>query len=569
MKTKFAFLAIITFILPYGIFAQDHIVIVGKPKTPLSDASKMTISPNVKDTNTVNVDFSYSLETSQYNTEFEVSEINAAKISPENISKLYNTYIKLGFANYMMPYFQLNHNSNRSKNTVYGINLKHYSAAGKIKIDGEKTFSGFAENEISIFGKKIFRKSVLTADAGFARNSYYYYARPDSAYTSLFDVYTEKKDIQNQNFNYLNASSSLFSIHPDSSHLNYKLKFAFDFMNDSEKNNEKDFVLNADFNKFRGSELLGLNTKFRLLDRKLMGDTTLNAYLTLNPWIGFKGKDWKINLGLDLMSKMNADDNAKFHLYPNIYMQYSILEGFMVPYIKIGGNLQALTYRDLSSENPFIDPNTEIYDINNTIKIKGGLKGNFSPRISYDLNLGYCETENMYFYVNNTVSVQKDSTPALETLYYGGNKFDLLTDTVMMVNLQGKLGFRQSEKLSFTLQADYFIYTMQSLSHPWHKPDFLVRFNTKYNIRNIILAHLDINAIGGYYIPTTGFTTLTEINPEKTPAHIDINLGLEYRYNKKISAFIYLKNITGKNYEQYNRYPGYGFQAMLGLTYSL
>ena len=36
---------------------------------------------------------------------------------------------------------------------------------------------------------------------------------------------------------------------------------------------------------------------------------------------------------------------------------------------------------------------------------------------------------------------------------------------------------------------------------------------------------------------------------------IDMNLGIEYRYNKRISAFINFNNFTAANYQRWSSYP--------------
>jgi hypothetical protein len=46
----------------------------------------------------------------------------------------------------------------------------------------------------------------------------------------------------------------------------------------------------------------------------------------------------------------------------------------------------------------------------------------------------------------------------------------------------------------------------------------------------------------------------------------DINLGLEYRYNKRISAFINLNNIASQRYTRWYNHPVQTFQIMGGIT---
>jgi outer membrane receptor protein involved in Fe transport len=49
-------------------------------------------------------------------------------------------------------------------------------------------------------------------------------------------------------------------------------------------------------------------------------------------------------------------------------------------------------------------------------------------------------------------------------------------------------------------------------------------------------------------------------------AYADLNLGVEYRYSKNVSAFINFNNILNNKYERWYRYPVYGFNMLGGLT---
>jgi hypothetical protein len=46
----------------------------------------------------------------------------------------------------------------------------------------------------------------------------------------------------------------------------------------------------------------------------------------------------------------------------------------------------------------------------------------------------------------------------------------------------------------------------------------------------------------------------------------DINLGLEYRYNKRLSAFIQMNNLASQRYNRWYNHPVQIFQFMGGIT---
>ena len=54
----------------------------------------------------------------------------------------------------------------------------------------------------------------------------------------------------------------------------------------------------------------------------------------------------------------------------------------------------------------------------------------------------------------------------------------------------------------------------------------------------------------------------------KLKPFIDMNLGAEYRYNKKVSAFIQFNNFTAKKYQFWTNFPVQSINIMGGVTLS-
>jgi len=93
----------------------------------------------------------------------------------------------------------------------------------------------------------------------------------------------------------------------------------------------------------------------------------------------------------------------------------------------------------------------------------------------------------------------------------------------------------------------------------------------KYNLRNKIIAGLDINTIGKRRLmvyepdliqPPTSYYF-------EEPVHLNINLNAEYRYNKNLSFWLRLNNISFNRYYEWAYYPSYRFLGLVGFTYSL
>ena len=66
---------------------------------------------------------------------------------------------------------------------------------------------------------------------------------------------------------------------------------------------------------------------------------------------------------------------------------------------------------------------------------------------------------------------------------------------------------------------------------------------------------VDFDEIDGRYI--------FKLNP-----FIDMNLMAEYRYNKRVSAFIQFNNFTAKKYQFWTNYPVQSINILGGVTFS-
>jgi outer membrane receptor protein involved in Fe transport len=47
---------------------------------------------------------------------------------------------------------------------------------------------------------------------------------------------------------------------------------------------------------------------------------------------------------------------------------------------------------------------------------------------------------------------------------------------------------------------------------------------------------------------------------------IDANLGLEYRYDKRLSGFLQINNLAAQRYLQFYNYPVMPIQVLAGIT---
>jgi outer membrane receptor protein involved in Fe transport len=104
---------------------------------------------------------------------------------------------------------------------------------------------------------------------------------------------------------------------------------------------------------------------------------------------------------------------------------------------------------------------------------------------------------------------------------------------------------------------------MQEEDKPWHMPNFVAKTTIWYSLQNKIVLKSSIYYEGKRDIK------LQNLSSTQIDGVFDINLGIEYRYNKRASAFIDINNLTANRYHVWYLYPAQRFQVMLGVTYAL
>jgi hypothetical protein len=233
-------------------------------------------------------------------------------------------------------------------------------------------------------------------------------------------------------------------------------------------------------------------------------------------------------------------------------LEYDMANHYLIPYAGIDGKLEINNFQKMSSINPFLEPGTGVLNTDHRIVLFGGIRGNFNSTTYYNFKITYSLIDNMPLFLNDFVN--SDSI---------GNTFNVIYDEIEVLNYFGEISVSPSEELTFNVKANYNDYILINEAKAWHKPSFDLSFTTKYNLRHKIILKADILAIGKRYAKLDDAGGIKELE-----SAIDINLGAEYRYSKVLSGFIQLNNLLSDGYYEWNYYPTYGFNVMVGLTYS-
>jgi outer membrane receptor protein involved in Fe transport len=265
----------------------------------------------------------------------------------------------------------------------------------------------------------------------------------------------------------------------------------------------------------------------------------------------------KLKAEVGVAISIDIHDKAKAYVFPQAEFKYSLFNDIFIPFVGIKGGLKQTSFRSLSDENQFMLVNTRLANENTPFDIFGGFKGTITKKISFNVNASFAKVMNKALFVT-------------DTLYSVGNKFGVVYDTMNLTKVEGSLAYQLNEKIKIDAIARYFSYETKNQAFAWNLPNFQFLLRGSYNLYDKFLVNLDANLEGGrkalVYAP--GKNVFEENNQyyQNLGFIADINLGLEYRYNKRISAFLQVNNLASQRYYRWYNYPVQPIQVMGGIT---
>jgi hypothetical protein len=500
-------------------------------------ATKDTVLPAPK--------FTYPVQSKKYMTTVQLDTIKAAKLGSEPLNKLYRTYARFGIGNYSTMLGEFSVSSLRSKTSAWGIYGSHLSAGqGPKDVAGE--FSGYSKQNIDLWGKYFFKKHSIGGGFDYARNAV-------SLYGTAADTGFFKKDVTRQRYNTFLANMEVRSHYTDSTQINHTVGLRYYHFNDLYKVTEDNVLLDIDAGRYIRTEYLDVKAG---VDFNHNGgtDTLNNAIVRLSPTFSTKGNKFNAGIGFDLF--INSGETSLTYFLPHAFLSYDFVNHIIVPYVQLANDMRRNSFRSLTGENPFIS-SSQVFTSLNTLdkfQIRAGLRGSLSEEINYDLYAMRYNAVNAPFFVNT-----------LESQDIYRNKFTVVYDNAEVSNIHGQIGWRNRDKLQITATGDWFHYAMSNEKHPWYTPTLRLSLTGDYNLGDKIVTRLNVYYLNGQYARFGSGNTVSAVQMKGL---VDVNLAVEYRYSKFLSAFIDLNNIANQRYYRWYGYPTQKFNFIAGLTYT-
>ena len=580
----------ISAILSFSLVAQQNentetFLGIGSGNRKIAKIQKTPIFPIHTDSVTILDDVKYYLEPKRHMTNYSIENIKPARLKiTANGDKLYRGYLKAGAGTYLTPLLELNYASKRSRDESWGLNARTNGSFSSIKEMGNTKFSDL---NLGGYYQKFFMNYDLWSEVQYERNSYQFYGL-DYNDNSMYQFYGIDIDDSLAIESFKN-SDTLFKQNYDL--LDLHLKFnSRNTGRDTNKLRIKSWVdfhhLNSNYNLSENHFLLGAHSGWLILDEEFLGtfeldinnvnspaildldenniiqpdnqSSTTSGIVRFRPHIYSRKNNLIFKAGISLQTNIN--ENAKFYVFPDLEVSYSLFNNVFIPYGGWVGNVQRNTFNDIRLENPFISEDSQLQNTVQKSNIFAGVRGSLSSKFTFNLSSSFQNLDSMYFFIPDTISSY-------------GNKFQMIYDNLSQTSFLAEITYQELEKLKVSAKGEYFIYSPSNFSRAWQKPDFIFTLSGLLDLSDKIVIKTDFYLVGkrdvfSYSEPEL----LYELEDDKyiysLPTFVDMNISAEYRYSKKVSAFIQFNNFTAKKYQYWQNLPVQSINILGGITIS-
>ena len=535
-------------LFPLFVSAQQYSIDAPGQVSPLTkeDVNLRGEEAVTKDTVLPPPKFTYTLQTKRYATTIVIDTIRPAKLGSEPVQKLYRTYARAGVGNYSTIYGEFSAVSLRSKSSAWGIHFRHLSAGkGPSSVPGE--FAGYNQQDVNLFGKKFLKKHTLYGALNYDRDAVYNYG--GLAETALYE-----KGAIRQHFNYFDGGARLKSHFTDSTAINHEIGLRFYRLADRYDARENNLLVEINGSRYIRTEKLDVGFGVDYNHNAGATDTVTNTIIRLQPVFSAQAKKFAASIGIGFY--LEEGKNSLVHFYPQASLSFNVADHMLVPYITMGGFLGRNSYRSLTQQNPFLasSENLLLRNTSHQYILSAGLRGSLTNEIAYDVRISHYNLLDAHFFVNTT---------SAQDIFQ--NKFAIVYDKAQVTTLHGQVGWQHFEKMRVFATLDWYKYQMEKEAHPWHTPTLRMALTGEYNLQDKILARAQIYYLNGQYAKVLEGSNLVATTLKGV---VDLNLGLEYRYTKFLSAFLNLNNVAAQRYQRWYGYPTQRFNLLAGLTYT-
>ena len=544
------------------------VTFVGEREMVVKDALKLQSWPELRKLESGNKEFSYRLLAKRLNINPVWTMIEPVRLRVDApLSLLYRGYARAGYGLYNTPLLELSMTDLRSREGTWGFQASHFATNAPLGLVEDR----FQDSEAGVWLSRFVGKERVDISANIERDNIVYYGNasndtiPPDTMLGTHERYLK-----------FGTAISFKSHHRDSTDLNHEINFNWQQLRDLSNTTENYFEGSFEMGKFVGKERFSLAGSANI-DRLRMistdSDTTIvdGAVVSLTPMATSYRGPLTVRVGAGLW--IDADSQSRnglgstFHFYPKVEASIRILKDVFVPYVRLDGGLDQNRFASVLQQNPFyhLTLDSELRTTSRSRDLEIGMRGTLTKAISFQIYASSTQFNDYMYFVN-------------DSLYDSGARFSVIYDTLGVKEIGGYVTLDLIKNLDLRVAGRLYTYDANGLESAWNLPSSKWSVNASYTFLEKFTVDASVQIVGSR-------SALTQIKPTaetlpfqqigdtyyynaELPSYLDGNIGLEYRYNSRTSAWMKLSNLTNSSYRHWAGYPVQGFQALFGASYA-
>lgn len=442
-------------------------------------------------------------------------------------------YAKIGFGNLSTPFASLGFTSRKSKEQ-FTANADHISSVGKLE-DQQ-----YAHSSLNLgYKNTIAENRIARVYAGYDRQGYRLYGFDHARNPGL-----PSADLR-QNFNNFHLGAKYDHLSGENGSMTLMPEIRADFLTASRAQSE--FALTLAFPiSYKINETLkaGIGVDAQMASLKKGTQTNQSAALVQVP-LSFEYSASSFNVKGSIIPVLKS---SKIKFVPNLQLDY--LVGVTGLKLKAGveNKLDINSLHKLYVINPFLVSPDSLTIFQQT-DYYAGVEWLSAKGLQLKFNGGYTVFNDLPLFLNAEGS---------------GKEMKVLNEAQLnAIHLAGEVNYTFTPEMEFRSSINVYAFQNQAT------------YSAAYGLLPLELK------FGLFWKPFKGLTTRVNADlwrgalsrspgmPEKRLKDAaDINLGVDYKLNKKWALWVDLNNIANIQYQRWNQYDSFGFNFIAGLRYS-
>ena len=480
--------------------------------------------------------------------------LKVAQLEDPAQEKYYDHFINIGYGSYNTPGILYEYSTHRLTSANYGMNIE-LKEHQKGPVQGN--YSSESTSEVQLWHRADLSKGILSSSLDYGYNKFYNYGMFDelSAFSSVSDTaehYLRRQNRFNLFFDYLinTKGENPIRIVPEWHYTGQQGLSKTDNVSSYYSGGEEnDFILNFNLEVLKKRswvfdfDLFTALTQFT--NQRAENNQRIWAYGI--PKIDLTFSDWSVSVGLKIGFYDDAAEGGSGFLLPDLAASYTFGNHISV-YGEVKGDVKRNDFKSVVSLNRHVSDSIFLKTSIEKIGLKLGVSGGLLPRITYDVNLSIKSIDDQLYFTNN-----KSNPAYFDVVYDIGNssRFDI----------ESFLNFDATNQLSWFALMKYNNIKTNTIQMPWHTPStsFQIGANVKLKKDRLIFSPYLIN-----------LSNIKALSADEEiivlPNIIDFGMDIDVIFNKKLGAFLKMRNLFGKENQIYNYYNSREFDIYGGIS---